>query len=270
VNSSTLAFDANNIDSILAAMQQPEPVPETVPEPEPRKREPSPFELRAIPMIERGIPVIPLTPRTKIAFLDHWQERASVDPKQVVEWSEIDLDKYHGDFNAACVAQAKPDGVWFLDTDDPSIWKRIENETGKTIPRTFTVSSSQGKGHRYFKQTPASIAMGNVKGKDGDGKEAWSARVDNQYVVASKSIHPKTGEAYATIDDSEVVPAPDWLVEWVKDNAFDSAKNNPDKARVNASPMDHRSRTVVTTMNYFVSPACFVTPVWTTSKSATT
>jgi hypothetical protein len=57
VNSPTLAFDANNIDSILAAMQQPEPVPETVPEPEPRKREPSPFELRAIPMIEKIVKI---------------------------------------------------------------------------------------------------------------------------------------------------------------------------------------------------------------------
>jgi hypothetical protein len=150
-----------------------------------------------------------------------------------MEWSEIDHDKYHGDFNAACVAQAKPGGTWFLDTDDPSIWKRIENETGKKIPRTFTVSSSPGKGHRYWKQSPASIAMGNQKGKDGDGREAWSARVNNQYVVAANSIHPDTGEAYTTTDDSPLVPAPNWLVAWLKDNAFNSTKN--DRARVNAS-----------------------------------
>jgi bifunctional DNA primase/polymerase-like protein len=227
VNSPTLAFDANNIDSILAAMQQPEPVPETVPEPEPRKRQPSPFELRAMPMIERGIPVIPLTPRTKIAFQTNWTALATTDPGKVAE-----IGREFPDANAACVAQAMPGGKWFFEVDNPDILGMIE-KTAK-IPETFTVSSSPGKAHFYFNQTDASIAMGNQGGKDKDGKESWSARVNNKYVVAAGSIHPTTGKAYTVQVDAPVVPAPLWLVEWVKDNAFDSAKNT-DKARVNAS-----------------------------------
>jgi hypothetical protein len=229
VNSPTLAFDANNIDSILAAMQQPEPVPETGPEPEPRKREPSPFELRAIPMIERGIPVIPLAPRTKIAFQTNWTALATTDPGKVAE-----IGTEFPDANAACVAQAVIGGKWFFEVDNPEVLGMIE-ETVK-IPETFTVSSSPGKAHFYFDQTNASIEMGNLQGKDIDGKESWSARVDNRYVVAAGSIHPTTGKAYTITNHAPLVPAPLWLVDWLKDNAFNSSKNSPEGARVNASP----------------------------------
>ena len=146
-------------------------------------------------------------------------------------------DMENPDYNGAACAFAKLDGVWFLDADDPSIWKRIENETGKTIPKTFAVRSSGKKRHLYFRQTAASIALGNRGGRRlRDGKESWSARINNRYVVAANSIHPDTGEAYTVVDDSPILEAPDWLVEWLKDNAHDSAKNNPNGVRVNASP----------------------------------
>jgi cold shock CspA family protein len=87
----------------------------------------------------------------------------------------------------------------------------------------------------YFDQTDASIEMGNLQGKEKDGKESWSARVNNKYVVAAGSIHPLTGEPYIVQVDAPLVPAPLWLVDWLKDNAFNSSKN-PEGARVNASP----------------------------------
>jgi Bifunctional DNA primase/polymerase, N-terminal len=92
-----------NLPDITAS---PEPMPEPVSESSESPRELSPFEQRAIPMIERNIPVIPLRPRTKIAFLQGWEELASTDPKQVAAWNEIDHD-----LNAACVAKAVPGGV---------------------------------------------------------------------------------------------------------------------------------------------------------------
>ena len=116
--------------------------------------------------------------------------------------------------------------------DNPEVLKMIEETT--KIPETFTVSSSPGKAHFYFDQTDASIEMGNLQGKDIDGKESWSARVDNRYVVAAGSIHPTTGMAYALTNHAGLVPAPKWLVEWLKDNAFNS--KNTEGARVNASP----------------------------------
>ena len=222
-------FDVNNIASVMAGMSQ-QSVPEVNSEPtvEPPL---SLFKSIAVPMIGRSVPVIPLHPRTKIAFKTNWTELASTDPVWIDMW-----DMENPDYNGAACAFARLDGTWFLDADDPSIWKRIENETGKTIPVTFKVCSSGEKRHLYFHQTAASIALGNQGGKDTDGKESWSARINNRYVVAANSIHPDTGEAYTVVDDSPILEAPDWLVEWLKDNAHDSAKNNPNGVRVNASP----------------------------------
>jgi hypothetical protein len=72
--------------------------------------------------------------------------------------------------------------------------------------------------------------MGNTQGKDAEGKESWSARVDNRYVVAPNSTHPSTGKPYTVVNDAEIVPSPDWLVQWCRKNAVSET------SRVNASP----------------------------------
>jgi hypothetical protein len=128
-------------------------------------------------MIERNVPVIPLRPATKVAFLQNWEEVASTDPKQITEWGE-----QYPEANVASVAKAVPGGVWFFEVDAPSFHKVIDEQTGKKIPKTFIVRSSPGRGHFYFKHNSDSIAMGNLQGKI-DGKEAWSVRADNRYVV---------------------------------------------------------------------------------------
>jgi hypothetical protein len=167
------------------------------------------FKEIAEPLVARGVPVIPLRPKTKIAFLTNWQEIATTDEIKVEQW-----DQDYADANGACVAYARPNGIWFLEIDKPGFQDEIEKETGQKIPDTFMVRSSPGRGHFYFKQTPASIAMGNVQGKDDNGKESWSARVDNRYVVAPGSYHPTSGKRYETLRDVEIIPAPDWLVQW--------------------------------------------------------
>ncbi len=188
--------------------------------------DPSPFERMARVLIDRGVPVIPLRPATKIAFQKDWQDLASTDPKQIAEWGE-----QYPEANVACVAKAALGGFWFFEVDEPNYHKVIQEETGKKIPNTFMVSSrkGQGRGHFYFKQSAASIAMGNLQGRIG-GKEAWSARVDDRYVVGPGSIHPQTQEPYTIALDAPIVEAPDWLIEWcVKHNSSESV-------RVNASP----------------------------------
>jgi hypothetical protein len=63
----------------------------------------------------------------------------------------------------------------FLEVDALNSHKVIQDETGKKIPTTFTVKSSEQRGHFYFKHNSFSIAMGNLQGRI-DGKEAWSVR----------------------------------------------------------------------------------------------
>jgi Bifunctional DNA primase/polymerase, N-terminal/AAA domain len=189
--------------------------------------DPSPFDLAAPRLIERGIPVIPLQPRTKVTHLSNWQELATTDLKQVKTWAEENPEA-----NVACVAKAKPGGVWFFEIDKPGLQQEIERETGNKFPETMRVCSSPERDHLYFRQTPASMAMGNAQGKDDEGKEAWSARVDNRYVVGPQSYHPTSGKQYEVISDAPIIDAPDWLIEWcLKHNATGEAQ----RERVNAS-----------------------------------
>ncbi len=171
------------------------------------------FREIAEPLVVRGVPVIPLRPKTKLAFLTNWPEQATTDLKKVEQW-----DQDYADANGASVSLAKPDGVWFLEIDKPGYQEEIEKQVGQKIPQTFMVRSSPGKGHFYFRQTPASLAMGNTQGKDSEGKESWSARADNRYVVAPGSYHPTSGSRYEILRDAEIVPAPDWLVQWCVTN----------------------------------------------------
>lgn len=180
------------------------------------------FKQIADPLTARNVPVIPLRPRTKIAFIAGWEQLATTDVAQVDKW-----DAEYTDANGACVAYAKPDGVWFFEVDKPGIVEKIEQETGHALPETFMVRSSPGRGHFYFKQTPASIAMGNVQGKDEQGKESWSARVDRRYVVAPGSFHPTSGRQYETILDTGILPAPDWFVDWCRTNSVAANGSTP-------------------------------------------
>src|SRR5580692_7356308 len=103
-----------------------------------RSLDPSPFERAARVLIERGVPVIPLRPATKVAFHQNWPELASTDPKQISEWGE-----QYPEANVACVAKAMLGGVWFFEVDAPNFHLAIQNETGKRLPTTFTVKSSE-------------------------------------------------------------------------------------------------------------------------------
>jgi Bifunctional DNA primase/polymerase, N-terminal len=191
---------------------------------ETQKHDPSPFERAARVLIERGVPVIPLRPGTKVAFQSNWTELASTDPKQIGEWGE-----QYPEANVASVAKAVPGGVWFFEVDAPNFHKVIEKQTRKKIPNTFTVKSSERRGHFYFKHNADSIAMGNLQSKI-DGKEAWSVRADNRYVVGPGSIHPLTQKPYTILVNAPLVEAPDCLIEWFLKN------NSSDSVRVNASP----------------------------------
>src|SRR6266478_4870248 len=161
--------------------------------------EPAPltaFETRALPLIKQNVPVVPLRPRTKIAFITGWETKATTDPAQIKQWG-----REYPDANVASVAKAQPGEVWFFDSDRDGLVQQIENETGQKIPSTFMVRSRPGKGHFYFRQNAASIAMGNRQASDAQG-ELWSARVSDRYVVGPLSVHPATKGLYEVINNA--------------------------------------------------------------------
>jgi len=167
---------------------------------------PTAFETRALPLIERGVPVVPV--RGKIAFISKWENIATTDRSKILEWGQD-----YPDLNVACVAKAQPGGVWFFEVDRAGLVEQIERETGHKIPDTFMVRSSPGRGHFYFRQSAASIAMGNCQASDAQG-ELWSARVDNRYVVGPLSIHPVTQKPYEVLNPAPIVEAPQWLIDY--------------------------------------------------------
>jgi hypothetical protein len=185
---------------------------------EPATVELTEFERRALPLIERNVPVIPLLPRQKKAVLDSWNTKATTDPTQIAQWG-----KQTPDANVASVAKAVTGGVWFFDADRDGLVQQIEQQTGQKFPSTFMVRSRPGKGHFYFLQNAASIAMGNRKASDSNG-ELWSARVSNAYVVGPLSIHEDTGKPYEVLNAAPIVEAPDWLIEYCTKNDKKSEK----------------------------------------------
>jgi len=166
----------------------------------------------ATPLAARGVPVTPVMPNSKKAFLSDWPTSATIDMQTLALW-----DKQYPDYNGAAVATGAADGVSFFEVDDQAVLERIFQETGHDLMKeveTYMVRSRAGRGHFYFRNTPAVLALGNVSQsyvKNGD----WSFRAQNQYVVAAGSIHPHSNEPYTALNPAApIAPAPDWLIEW--------------------------------------------------------
>src|ERR1700693_5207909 len=167
------------------------------------------FKENAMPLIARGIPVIPIPAREKGTRLKGWQNLATTDPVQIEKWHE-------DNFQYNCGAVAKLDSFWFLDCDVPDLPQQIEKDTGQVFPQTFSVRSNKGL-HFYFKHTAASRALKkNIQLKDEQGNVLCDVKVHNGYVVAPGSIHP-SGKRYEIVHEGEIMPAPDWLVIWIKE-----------------------------------------------------
>ena len=162
-----------------------------------------------MPLLARGIPLIPIRPRRKEPLLNGWQNLATTALEQIEKWNEENPQ-----YNVGAVA--KLNGFWMLDCDVPDLPQMIENETGKVFSQTFSVTSNKGK-HFYFRHTAASRALKkNIQLKDEQGKVLCDVKIHNGYVVAPGSIHP-LGTQYEIANESKIVEAPDWLVTWIKE-----------------------------------------------------
>jgi hypothetical protein len=168
------------------------------------------FKDIALPLAQLGIPVTPLLPRSKVAFITDWPKSATTDLGTIDQW-----DRIYGDCNVGAVAGGGLDDVLFFEIDSPDVLKKIEQDTGHNLLEevpTFRVRSRMGRGHFYFRNTPKSIAMGNI----GQSYGPWSVRQRNMYVVSAGSIHPHSNEPYTCLTpDTPVLPIPDWLVDWL-------------------------------------------------------
>ena len=168
----------------------------------------SSFKEIAMPLVKRGIPVIPVLPRDKKTVLKNWQSLATVESDQIEKW-----DEENPEYNVGAVARVG--GIWMLDCDVPDLLQTIQKETGQVFPQTFSVRSNKGL-HFYFKHTPASESLKkNVQLKDEHGSVLCDVKVHNGYVVGPGSIHP-SGKRYEVVNAAEIREAPSWLVTWIR------------------------------------------------------
>ncbi|MFZ0884651.1 MAG: bifunctional DNA primase/polymerase [Candidatus Acidiferrales bacterium] len=164
----------------------------------------------ALTLAAMGIPQIPVKRGEKKAFLDGWQNLATTDASQIEAWAK----QYNCNFGS--VAKAEIGAVWFFELDLKSEVQRIKDETGNDLPETMLVRSRPGRGHFYFRQNAASIAMGNIT-QPQVKNASFSVRVKNEYVVTPGSVHKETGKPYELFRDVPIIEAPEWFLNWIQE-----------------------------------------------------
>lgn len=163
----------------------------------------------ALTLAAMGIPQIPVRAGTKKAFLDDWQNLATTDAAQIEAWAK----QYNCNFGS--VAKAEIGGFWFLELDENGLAKRIADEEQRPLPDTLLVRSRPGRGHLYFRQNAASIAMGNITQPQVKGA-GFSVRVKNEYVVSAGSFRLDLNRSYEPVVITDVVECPQWLIDWIQ------------------------------------------------------
>ena len=186
------------------------------------------FLNEALELASRGWRVFPLKPKSKVPIMEEWQNKATTNVEQIIQW----WTKWpHANVGIATGADSN---LVVLDVDvkdgkcgDESL-AELERQWGE-LPTTIEVLTRiPGGRHIYFSypnnaEVPSSVeklAPGlDIRGKGG-------------YVVAPPSFHPDTGGTYEWCVDhhpEEVVltPLPPWLLNKLLEL---SQKQYPSKA----------------------------------------
>ena len=171
------------------------------------------FKDRALPMLARGIAVMPLKPQTKEAFIPDFPKVAFLaDRKQV-----LTSDQENPDYNVGCVAGL----CCYIDDDcGGAMGDMILKDTGINIRKmTYTVRTYKGY-HSYFKSTVESKLLGNCK-KAG----VFDFQSFDKYVVGPLSVHPN-GTVYEPVDpNAPIREIPKEIVEWLDQHKDQKAGN---------------------------------------------
>jgi hypothetical protein len=199
-----------------------------VPQPDAKGEFTSPAEGAKF-MASYGIPQIPL--RGKAPWFEQWQNKATTNFAQIDAWYAT----YKCNFGS--VAKGAIGGKFVFEVDSTDVRKRHFADTNKDFTQTLTIVSRQG-GHRWYLQTPQSIALGNcaqgfVKHND------FSLRVNDQQCVSPGSVHPETGKQYAVSIKSAPVEVSDTEIEWFRAQKTQAEKKIQDDG---VSPISEHAR----------------------------
>ena len=182
--------------------------------------------------LDRGLTVVPVHPFDKRGVLHNQFIHPATTVSEIMQHA-----KDFAEFNVGVVGRRGVGNHIFLDIDAKGVLEQIEAETGQILPLTFTVQSrpesKPWKRHYYFRQTDYSFQkFGGKNSKEINIKDLNKTNSKGKhptlydlkgcggggYVVAEGSVHP-SGETYTILHDSPIIPIPDWLVDWIVQDA---------------------------------------------------
>ena len=179
--------------------------------------------------LNRGFRITPVHPLEKRGVLPLWNRYPTATLSEVLQHA-----KDYPNHNVGIVGRRGVGNHCFLDIDADGVTDRIESETGRQMPLTYTVcsrpQSAPRKKHFYFRQTAYSTSRLRKEANRKDTtKWVTSENTSTQMhpteydlkgvgggglVVAAGSVR-KDGEIYTVVNDVPVVDIPDWLVNWL-------------------------------------------------------
>lgn len=160
----------------------------------------------AIYYAERGYPVLPLKPGSKVPATRNGKDDATTDVEQIRRWFQPDsiynIGVLTGEISRTLVVDIDERNDGF------SSFERLERTFGK-LPNTLSAKTGGGGKHLYFR-VPAGVEglrdRPNVDGYVGVDLKAFG------YVVAAPSIH-ESGNAYCWENEADIASAPEWLID---------------------------------------------------------
>lgn len=165
---------------------------------------------RVLGYAQRGWRMFPCKPRSKEPLVNHWPKRATYDTAQLEKWA----GEHPGcNWGLACGPES---GLFALDLDGEAglDWLKAHVDAGNELPETRTAYTPRGL-HYYF-AWPDALNVRNSVDKLAPHVDVRGA---GGYVVIPPSIHPN-GTQYESVDDAcPVSPAPEWLLELLREVA---------------------------------------------------
>ena len=178
----------------------------------------------------RGFVVTPL--RDKRPFLPAWNKHPLSTETEIRTAA-----KEYPVCDVGVVLKRRVGEPFAIDIDVPGVIERMEQETGKTLPATYTVLSrpetASYKRHIFFRHTDYSYG---VFGKNVNAGEydLIGTGIRALQVVAEGCVRPDTGEV-RTGNGLPIADCPDWLADWlVADSKRLLAQKTAEARRKNA------------------------------------